>query len=455
MINHSDTITAVVTPPGRGGVSIIRLCGPTLEPFFEALLGAKPSARRATLMAFLGVDHEVIDQGLVLYFPAPNSFTGEETLELHAHGGPVVVDELLERITELGARQARPGEFSERAFLNGKLDLAQAEAIADLIDASTRQAARGAVRTLKGEFSLKIKVLLDALTQLRVYTEAAIDFPEEEIDFLSDGKVETELLEIIKQVGELLSSSTQGVLLQEGMRVAIAGRPNAGKSSLLNVLAGHERAIVTDIPGTTRDILSEQINLDGLVVHIIDTAGLHDSVDVVEKEGMRRAWEEIAEADQILWLVDGSQKGLTADTLIWSEYQQRYPERNNVSVVVNKADLFKQAVIDKHVDQTRPYIAISALTGQGIDELKAHLKTLAGFTLAGEGVYSARRRHILALNETLECLIAAQTQLTGPGAGELVAEDLRQAQQHLGRITGLVTSDDLLGEIFSGFCIGK
>ncbi len=451
--NHTDTIASIITPPGRGGVGIIRVCGDNLDQFFTQLLATKPPPRKAIFIPFLDSDSREIDRGLALYFPAPGSFTGEETLELHAHGSPVVLDLLLQRVISLGARQARPGEFSERAFLNDKLDLAQAEAIADLIDAATEEAARGAVRTLKGDFSKLIQDLLASLTHLRVYVEAAIDFPEEELDFLSDGKVEADLEELVAKIKELLSKANQGILLREGMTVVIAGRPNAGKSSLLNALSGVDRAIVTDTPGTTRDVLKEQINIDGLPVHIVDTAGLRDSDDLVEQAGIGRAWEQIAEADSVLWVVDSRVFG-EHDADIWPEYRQRFGDRDNVTVVVNKIDLLDgDCSISK---QRKDLISISALTGHGLDDLRAHLKTIAGFSSETSGIYTARRRHLVALESTQHCLMDALQHLKGtnPG-GELIAEDLHQAQVYLGQITGAVTSDDLLGEIFSSFCIGK
>jgi len=452
--NHTDTIAAIITPPGRGGVGIIRLSGKTLKPFFVPLLGVKPTARKATLTPFLDLDHQEIDRGLVLYFPAPGSFTGEETMELHAHGSPVVLDQLMSRIIDLGARQARPGEFSERAFLNGKLDLAQAEAIADLIDATTLQAARGAVRTLKGDFSKRINALMENLTKLRVYIEASIDFPEEEVDFLSDGKVESDLQTIIAQTRDILKNTGQGVLLKEGMSVAIAGKPNAGKSSLLNALAEYDRAIVTDVPGTTRDVLIEQINVDGLIVHIIDTAGLRESEDSVEREGIRRAWQQISEADRVLWVVDSSIESISNSKEEWPEYRQRFPERKNVTTILNKIDLNESN--DWSDDKNGDVIHVSTLTGQGLDNLKAHLKTIAGYSGEGEGVYMARRRHLSALGDALDCVVRARLHLiAATSAGELVAEELRQAQQQLGLITGAFSSDELLGEIFSSFCIGK
>ena len=454
MDNHTDTISAIITPPGRGGVGIIRVCGKRLDAFFNSLLKDKPAPRKALFRAFLDADGEEIDQGLVLYFPAPGSFTGEETLELHAHGGPVVLDRLLQRVISLGARQARPGEFSERAFLNGKLDLAQAEAIADLIDATTQQAARGAIRTLKGDFSKAITVVLEALGRLRVYIEAAIDFPEEEIDFLAEGNVSADLEALVEQINDILDKVGQGVLLKEGMTVAIAGPPNAGKSSLLNSLTGQDRAIVTDIPGTTRDTLTEQINIDGLPLNIVDTAGLRDSTDPVEQEGIRRAWIQISEADRVLWVVDGAVAGEQSFENAWPEYRQRFPNRDNVTAIVNKIDLIEGQA--KFSRESRDVILVSALTGQGMEGLRTHLKSVAGFSSDAEGIYTARRRHLVALESTKKCLIDALEQLASANlGGELIAEDLRRAQQSLGEITGVVTSDDLLGQIFSSFCIGK
>ncbi|RLA41356.1 MAG: tRNA uridine-5-carboxymethylaminomethyl(34) synthesis GTPase MnmE [Gammaproteobacteria bacterium] len=454
LVNSSDVIAALITPPGRGGVGIVRLSGGNLELFFKGLLGFTPTPRYAHYQPFLASDGELIDQGIVLYFPAPDSFTGEHVLELQGHGGPVVMDCLLRRAIELGARQARPGEFSERAFLNGKMDLTQVEAVADLIDAGSEQAARGAMKTLQGQFSRRVEQLLEHLIQLRVYVEAAIDFPEEEIDFLSDGKVESGLRGLKDQLEELLANVTQGALLREGISVVIAGKPNAGKSSLLNALSGLDSAIVTDVPGTTRDVLREQITIDGMPLHIIDTAGLRTTEDAVERKGIERAQDEIKRADQILFLVDASEDfDLSADS-IFPQAEADFSQADNLTFVLNKTDSpaysgFK-AQPNKH-----PVIEISARTGSGLAELKQHLKLCAGYVSAGEGLFSARRRHISALNQTQESIEQALQQLLTAGAGELIAEDLKQAQQVLGTITGDYTSDDLLGEIFSSFCIGK
>ncbi len=454
LVNSSDVIAALITPPGRGGVGIVRLSGKQLEPYFDALLGFTPTPRHAHYQPFLASDGEPIDRGIVLYFPAPDSYTGEHVLELQGHGGPVVMDCLLRRAIELGARQARPGEFSERAFLNGKMDLTQVEAVADLIDAGSEQAARGAIKTLQGQFSRRVTEILEQLIALRVYVEAAIDFPEEEIDFLSDGKVESGLVGLQKALNELLVSVSQGALLREGISVVIAGKPNAGKSSLLNALSGLDTAIVTDVPGTTRDVLREQISIDGMPLHIIDTAGLRATEDAVERVGIERAHGEIKRADQILYLVDASNEFDLSATDIFPESEVGFSQSQNLTFVLNKTDAPSYLGFQGKQSQ-HPVIEISAKTGAGLAELKQHLKNCAGYVSAGEGLFSARRRHISALNKTQDSIGLGLSQLLGAGAGELIAEDLKQAQQTLGTITGDFSSDDLLGEIFSSFCIGK
>ncbi len=454
LINSSDVIAALITPPGRGGVGIVRLSGSNLEPFFDGLLGFTPTPRFAHYQPFLAEGGEPIDWGITLYFPAPNSYTGEHILEFQGHGGPVVMDCLLRRSIELGARQARPGEFSERAFLNGKMDLTQVEAVADLINAGSEQAARGAVKTLQGQFSLQVSQLLENLIQLRIYVEAAIDFPEEEIDFLTDGKVESSLRAINHQLEALLANVTQGALMKEGISVVIVGKPNAGKSSLLNALSGLDTAIVTDVPGTTRDVLREQITIDGMPLHIIDTAGLRITQDIVERKGIERAEDEIQRADQILFLVDASKPFDLSDNDFFLQTEAELSRGGNFTFVLNKIDSPDYSGFLAH--QTKhPVIEISAKTGLGLTELKQHLKECAGFVSAGEGVFSARRRHISSLEQTLCFISQALQQLLSAGAGELIAEDLKQAQQELGSITGDFTSDDLLGEIFSSFCVGK
>jgi tRNA modification GTPase len=454
LVNSNDVIAALITPPGRGGVGIVRLSGSNLEPFFEGLLGFTPTPRFAHYQPFFAADGGLIDRGIILYFPAPDSYSGEYVLELQGHGGPVVMDCLLRRTIELGARQARPGEFSERAFLNGKMDLTQVEAVADLINAGSEQAARGAINTLQGKFSQRVTLLLEHLIELRVYVEAAIDFPEEEIDFLSDGKVESGLRGLNDQLEALLASVTQGALLREGISVVIAGKPNAGKSSLLNALSGLDTAIVTDVPGTTRDVLREQISIDGMPLHIIDTAGLRSTQDTVERKGIERAEDEIKRADQILFLVDASKAFDLSDDNVFPQGDADFSRAENLTFVLNKTDTPGYTPYQA-LQSKRPVIEISARTGSGLSELKQHLKKCAGYVSAGEGLFSARRRHISALTETQGCITLALQQLLTTGAGELIAEDLKQAQQELGSITGDFTSDDLLGEIFSSFCVGK
>lgn len=451
---RTDTIAAVATAPGRAGVGIVRLSGPLSESVAEQVLGYTPKARHAHFGAFLDDDGSTLDEGIALYFPGPHSFTGEDVLELQAHGGPVILDLMLRRVLALGVRLARPGEFSERAFLNDKLDLAQAEAIADLIESSSEQAARCAVRSLQGEFSRRIDSLVEAITHLRIYVEAAIDFPEEEIDFLADGKVAADLSALRHQLDQVLTEARQGSLMREGMNVVIAGRPNAGKSSLLNALAGREAAIVTPIEGTTRDVLREHIHIDGMPLHIIDTAGLRDSGDEVERIGIERAWKEIEGADRILLLVDATTTTATDPELIWPDFVDRLPRHSPITVVRNKTDLSGESDgIENSADL--PVIRLSAKSGIGIDALREHLKQCMGFQTTTEGGFIARRRHIDALNRASDAMARGQAQLEGYGAGELLAEDLREAQDALGEITGAVTADELLGKIFGSFCIGK
>ncbi|MAT52050.1 MAG: tRNA uridine-5-carboxymethylaminomethyl(34) synthesis GTPase MnmE [Porticoccaceae bacterium] len=451
-----DVIAAVATPPGRGGVGIIRISGRNLQAFIDWLgLGPLPP-RTAVLTAFRDTDGQVIDQGLVLYFPAPHSFTGEDVLELHGHGGPVVMDTLMAQALTLGARLANPGEFSQRAFLNDKIDLAQAEAIADLIDATSQEAVRGALRSLQGEFSSQIHTLVEALIQLRVYVEAAIDFPEEEVDFLSEGGVLSQLDDLLARLEAIKAQAAQGALIREGMTVVIAGKPNAGKSSLLNALSGRESAIVTDIAGTTRDVLRENIHIDGMPLHIIDTAGLRDTDDLVEKEGVRRAWVEIEQADRILVVVDVSVDAPMAIDQLWPEFFARFTRRDNITLVLNKLDRIGDlTTLEKFFSSPLPCLAVSAKTGKGMVELKQHLKDCMGYQGAHEGTFVARRRHLDALDRARLAVVNGREQLMIFRAGELLAEDLRGAQQALGEITGEFTSDDLLGRIFSSFCIGK
>ena len=451
----TDTIAAIATATGRAGVGIIRISGPAANQVAAAVLGKIPKARTANYLLFLDADGKALDQGIALYFPGPNSFTGEDVLELQGHGGPVLLDMLLRRVVALPqVRIARPGEFSERAFLNDKLDLAQAEAIADLIDASSEQAARSAMHSLQGEFSARIHALVEKVIHLRIFVEAAIDFPDEEIDFLSDGKVATDLADIIDDLAKIRREANQGSILREGMRVVIAGRPNAGKSSLLNALAGREAAIVTDIAGTTRDVLREHIHIDGMPLHIIDTAGLREASDQVEQIGIERAWQEIEQADRVLFMVDGTTTDATDPHAIWPDFIDRLPAGLGITVIRNKADLTGEP-LQAELNQAVPVFRLSAKTGSGIEALREHLKACMGFEGTNEGSFLARRRHLDALERAHQHLLTGQEQLHSFIAGEILAEELRLTQQHLNEITGEFSSDDLLGRIFSSFCIGK
>ncbi|MEQ3512365.1 tRNA uridine-5-carboxymethylaminomethyl(34) synthesis GTPase MnmE [Pseudoalteromonas sp. BZB3] len=454
MINQ-DTIVAQATAPGRGGVGIIRVSGSLSTHVAEKILGKCPKPRYAEYLSFNSLAGTQLDQGIALFFNNPHSFTGEDVLELQGHGGPVVIDMLLKEICQIeGVRLAQPGEFSERAFLNDKMDLTQAEAIADLINATSEQAAKSALHSLQGDFSKHIHTLVEKVIHLRMYVEAAIDFPDEEIDFLSDGKVAGDLAAIITQLDEVRQQAKQGSIMREGMRVVIAGRPNAGKSSLLNALAGREAAIVTDIAGTTRDVLREHIHIDGMPLHIIDTAGLRESPDKVEQIGIERAWDEIRQADHVLFMVDGTDTTETDPMQIWPEFMQQLPDGMKVTVVRNKIDLSNEAVnLDKAGQY--PLLRLSAKSTEGVDLLREHLKECIGFTGATEGGFMARRRHLDALERAAEHLDIGQTQLEMHVAGEILAEELRLTQQHLNEITGEFSSDDLLGKIFSSFCIGK
>jgi tRNA modification GTPase len=446
----TDTIAAIATPPGQGGVGIVRVSGSSVEEIAVALLGRLPQVRRAELHDFRDADASLIDTGLVLYFAAPASFTGESVLELHGHGGRVVLDLLLQRVLSLGARPARAGEFSRRAFLNNKLDLVQAEAIADLIESDTAQAARAAMRSLQGAFSKRVHQLLEALTQLRIYIEAAIDFPDEEIDWLADSRLQQMLQDLRRNLADIMVRAHQGQLLRDGMTLVIAGRPNAGKSSLLNALAGSDAAIVTEIPGTTRDVLREHIQLDGMPLHIIDTAGLHDSDDPIEQLGMQRARKAMETADRLLLLIDDHAGYTAADAAILDDLPAGVPH----TLIFNKIDLSGRMPGPVAMENTTGF-ALSVHTSAGMDDLRAHLKQCVGFGEQTEGNFSARRRHLDALERVQQHLLAGQQQLEELQAGELLAEELRLAQQELGEITGEVSSDDLLGKIFSSFCIGK
>lgn len=446
---NDDTIVAVATPPGRGGVGIIRLSGSCAVSIAKKITRMSClTPRLAHFCEFKTATNELIDQGIVLYFKAPASFTGEDVVEFQVHGSPMVMDCLMKESLLLGARLANPGEFSERAFLNDKMDLTQAEAIADLIHATSQTAARMAIRSLQGDFSKKINELNKKLIYLRLYVEAAIDFPEEEIDFLSDGVVITQLNNIIDELTTIRANATQGVIMTEGLSIVIAGKPNAGKSTLINLLAKKDVAIVTDIAGTTRDVMREQLLLDDIPLIIIDTAGLRESDDVVEKEGIRRAWEEIARADCVLLVIDVTDEtdDGTLDDAIAAVLTNNVP----IIRIYNKIDILK----NKHINPFNGDICLSAKSGEGLPLLQAKIKQAVGYQPT-EGQFLARRRHIQALDKAYHLVLTGKQQLSMHRAGELLAEDLRQAHQALCEITGEFTSDDLLGEIFSKFCIGK
>jgi tRNA modification GTPase len=441
-----ETITAQVTPPGRGGVSVVRVSGPLTKTIALAILKKEIPPRTAVYLPFLDANDGVIDEGLAIYFENPHSFTGEDILELQGHGGPVVVDLLLQRVLQCGARLARPGEFSERAFLNGKMDLAQAEAVADLIDAASAQAARLALRSLSGEFSRAVGAIKEKLIHLRMYIEAAIDFSDEEIDFLGDDKLKHEMRALMHELAEIRKNARQGSLMREGITAVIAGAPNAGKSSLLNLLSGKDIAIVTPVPGTTRDVLRDHILIDGMPMHIVDTAGLRDSDDPVEQEGMRRAYHEIGNADVVLHLHDASCVDAPAALPAAAASRPVIFVRNKIDLTGEEAALLNDGKL---------VISLSAKTGAGLSLLKQAIREIAGFTGPGEGIFLARRRHLDALTRAQQHVDAANTALINTKAGELAAEDLRLAQSALSEITGEFTSDDLLGRIFSSFCIGK
>jgi tRNA modification GTPase len=449
----NDTIVAQATPPGKGGVGIIRLSGSKATEIGRSIAGTPPAPRLATFRNFKAEDGSSIDQGLVILFEAPNSFTGEDVLELQGHGGPVVMGMILDRCVQLGARIARPGEFSERAFLNDKIDLSQAEAIADLIDSVSSVAAKSAVRSLQGEFSSRISELTENVTRLRMYVEAAIDFPEEEIDFLADDVVSDMLNAILVEFQNITKSATQGALLREGVSLVLAGRPNAGKSSLINLLTGKQLSIVTPIPGTTRDIVDDYIHLDGLPLRLIDTAGLRETGDEIEIEGVRRALGEIEKADHLMLIVDAvanEEELRTTVEALHSEVVSGIP----VTVVINKIDLNPTWHLAIE-NCPRNWIPVSAKTGAGIDLLRSHLKEALGYQALEEGTFIARSRHIDALGRAEQFVKTGQQRLVVDKAGELLAEELKFCQQALGEITGEVGSDDLLGRIFSSFCIGK
>jgi tRNA modification GTPase len=447
-----DTIAAIATAPGRAGVGIVRVSGPRVGDVARGLLGGLPPPRHAVLRTFSAADGTPLDEGLALHFPAPHSFTGEDVLELQGHGGPVVLDLLLRRALELGARLAAPGEFTQRAFLNERLDLAQAEAIADLIDSGSAQAAKAALRSLQGEFSQRVHQLAEKVLELRLWIEAAIDFPEEEIDFLADRALGERMDDLRRRFAAIGDSARQGQLLRDGLTVVIAGRPNAGKSSLLNRLAGYDAAIVTPVAGTTRDVLRERIAIDGLPLHVLDTAGLRESPDQVEAEGIRRAQREIARADRVLYVVDATQASAVA--AIPTDLAALPPDVP-VTVVMNKVDRSGERAGVEGAGEGPARVYVSAHTGEGLDLLREHLKDCVGFHPTAEGALSARTRHLDALRRAGAHVEAAHELLARRHAGELVAQELHDAHRALGEITGEVTSDDLLGRIFASFCIGK
>jgi len=447
-MSDTDTIAAVATAPGRGAVGIVRVSGPRVPEIAATLLGRLPPPRQAMLGDFRAADGTVLDTGLALYFPAPHSFTGEHVLELQGHGGSIILDLLLERLMQLGCRPARPGEFSERAFLNDKLDLAQAEGIADLIEASSRAAARAALRTLRGEFSARVETLDAALKRLRIYVEAAIDFPEEEIDFLNDAQLHDNLRRVFAQFNALAKATRRGVLLNEGLRVVLVGAPNVGKSSLMNALAGEDVAIVTDVPGTTRDVLRQSVRIAGATLNLADTAGLRESGDAIEREGMRRAREEMGRADHVLLVLDANDP-MPAEAMI-----DAVPAGVPVTFRATAAD---RAGFSPRLETNAvpPRVYLSATGGQGVDLLREHLATQAGLTGPEEGAFTARRRHLVALERAREHVERAAQVLQGGEGFELFAEELRLAQQQLASITGAYGSEELLGDIFQSFCIGK
>ena len=451
---NTDTIVAIATPPGRGGIGVIRVSGPASIDIANKVLGSVPEPRRAYYGPFSDTDGNVLDEGIALLFKQPNSFTGEDVLELQGHGGPVVLDMIIQQLVGLGCRMARPGEFSERAFLNDKIDLTQAEAIADLIDCSTQQAARSALNSLQGSFSSLIDELIEQLIDLRCFLEASIDFPDEALDLLADDNISPRIRVIQQQLDSTLAQTKQGTLLKEGIQVVIIGKPNAGKSSLLNCLSGSSRAIVTDIEGTTRDILEEQINIDGLPIKFIDTAGLRDPKDPVEAEGIRRAMERLEVADCVLLLEDATAQ---QHAEIDEKYYSRLPVAIPIIRLVNKVDLTgaTPGLLPTSTDQPYPTLQISAKANLGIDSLKKYLKEIVGFNNTSESTFTARRRHLESLLSARSILDNALNQWLSSNAEELLAEDMRAAQKSLETITGRFSNEDLLDVVFSGFCIGK
>lgn len=445
-----DTIAAIATPPGRGGIGVVRVSGPRVGHIARAIIGTLPRPRYAHYGAFLEQGGEPLDTGIALFFPAPNSYTGEDVLELQGHGGPVILDLVLNRVLSLGARQARPGEFSERAFLNGKLDLAQAEAVADLIESASESAVRSAMRSLQGAFSLRVRALVNELIALRAYVEGALDFPDEQIDFLEEGDIRQRIEGCLNDLNALLQEASLGHRLRSGLDAVIAGRPNVGKSSLLNRLARRERAIVSPQPGTTRDVLHEDILLDGLPLHVTDTAGLRLSGDLLEQEGIRRAREAVAQADLLLLVREAGHPPAAEERDVLDVAAPGC----SVLIVVNKIDLEGEppAVMQ---GERGTEVRVSAKTGEGLDLLEAQIRVAAGVGAVQESGFSARRRHLKALERGQAQLASALGQLQGGASPELIAEDLRLTQLAIAEVTGEFTADDLLGEIFASFCIGK
>lgn len=447
MSSSESTICALASSIGKGGIGVVRVSGPLSQTIAQKMLGFVPRPRYAHYGSFFDNNHMEVDKGIALFFPGPNSFTGEDVLEFQGHGGLSVMRSLIESSIALGAKPAEPGEFSKRAFLNGKMDLVQAEAVADIIEANSEQASRSALRSLSGVFSKQVNTLTRSIIELRVFIEATIDFSDEEIDFLQSEQVKEKTQAIQEEIQKILHSATQGAILREGLNVAIAGKPNAGKSSLLNALTQRSSAIVTDIAGTTRDVLRETIHINGMPLNIIDTAGLHESQDIVEKEGIRRAIDAIAKADVVLMMYDAQDQAPDFSVL------PETVDPKKLLIIKNKIDLTGEKV-ERTVENNKTHLSICAKDIKGVDLLKQELADRAGLDSGAEGVVLARKRHIIALEESLESISNALIQLDG-GAIELMAEDLRHAGQAMGSITGEFSSDDLLGEIFSSFCIGK
>jgi len=452
--NEAETIVAKATARGQAGIGVIRISGSNTQQIAKQILGKVPKPRFAEYLSFSDLKGESLDQGIAIFFPAPHSFTGEDVLELQGHGGPVIMDCLVKEAITAGARMATPGEFSLRAYLNNKMDLLQAEAVADLIHANSLQAARGALRSMQGAFSKRVEEIVQEVIKLRMFVEASIDFPEEELDFLNDGRIQEMLNNIRGKLEVVIAKAKEGTLLSEGVKVVIMGRPNAGKSSLLNALSGQESAIVTEIPGTTRDVLREHFVIDGLLIQLVDTAGLRMAEDIVEKEGVRRALQEMSLADHVILVVDGTENTETNPVALFPECLDKFPEGVGITVLVNK--------IDKHLEKARlekkeghTVLRVSAKTGEGLDLFRDHLKTVFSFSENSEGNFIARRRHLEALSIAKQHLLAGELQLKDYKAGELLAEELRLAQLALDQLTGKFTTDDLLGKIFSEFCIGK